>query len=1129
MNDCNNNSSYRCQSVRCSYVLCERCFDKKRRKLLGPTGRGACTDIYDARVVSIDWEGRLYLAGVRSRAPPTESPNWRTTYRLKTTSLVAVIGVDEEDQALDRHMQLSWGEVANHARKRDHAGPREHEERQRGKLCVAPVSIGNSSGVATFGDSICTIGSRVVILDCRVFVPEKIPVLSVLRSFLLGQETLPFDDARLLGVGATISHGDENEALQECLEILNEGELVREDHNQAVRRVLEVSSLRPIADIRDHGHPNDLATLTQKLSKLLREVTLDGGQLQAFLRCLIQPVSVVQGPPGTGKSYLGVALTRAYLMLRNLWQKVMPSVGAPPILVMSYKNHAINEILEDILKAIPKSEKRALNLVRLGGGGSDYLANYSERAAVTVEIKTCQEHLQKMFHAHQRCLDYMRIMNELRTHLSLILLEDDEQEGGSDQVDKIIEESLQEIKKNGETFVKMIACVAAFDSFQRVHNCLANSNPQSNNGTEVELRAGETEVIPLDTPPADLQTTEDRERSDDFYDSVLQSMGNNKTRLSFKAKFPTLHKGIQHWKPDMEAKEALLEWIAGTVPPPACQAEQCLNLCSRGSAYCRVHRCIAVTQSGTEILCENFCEEGLSFCERHACLKDDCFNQRIRDDENFCVAHACFVCVQQGVFPAGEATDSVPRNVCTQHPLCVAVFSGDGSGCVHLSQQGNLYCINHASLQCKAILQGEHCTKMTSSRSEQYCSTHARIESKADTCAALTKKKKPCQGQPWNRSLYCIDHQRVAPQESKANVTIEAAAESALEQCWAKSKKKKRCQSSAIPTSPFCRDHQGRTAPSEWKSSSSSEAQVGLSPLAKEVNRAPSSSANFNDPENHAPIEEPSSTGTGLGLGKEAANEILNEKEGDNERVGASSCVVGVSSGEEEINAEEEEEEEEYYDNSRLEIYVEEEEDEFLVEQRDENTYGIEQGDGDTEDILPVVIEEDPLPAEKWSWGDSSNLKFISLREVLSRFGQLLRLIIQSVGDRTDMLRRSYRRERNNAKVKTLQQCDVIGGTIVGCIARIDAIRTVKPFAVIVEEASEVAETLLLPALVNSARKLDMIGDDRQLQASTDGKMAFEIRNKVGNAMSTIKSRSTQFPDQSKQTRYRHMSPCSSA
>jgi hypothetical protein len=93
---------------------------------------------------------------------------------------------------------------------------------------------------------------------------------------------------------------------------------------------------------------------------LILETTLDKGQLVNFIDALRNPVHLTQGPPGTGKSYLGVVLVRALLRIRDLWMQQNPSVGHPPILVLSYKNHAADEFLCDFEQAERSSGTIAL-------------------------------------------------------------------------------------------------------------------------------------------------------------------------------------------------------------------------------------------------------------------------------------------------------------------------------------------------------------------------------------------------------------------------------------------------------------------------------------------------------------------------------------------------------------------------------------------------------------------------------------------------------------------------------------------------------------------------------------------------------------------------------------------------
>ena len=123
-----------------------------------------------------------------------------------------------------------------------------------------------------------------------------------------------------------------------------------------------------------------LSRMCEDLVVLLKETTLDEGQLRSFIDGLKSPVHLTQGPPGTGKSYLGVVMVRALMIVRKFWVKVDESVGTPPILVLSYKNHAIDEFLIDLIKA-ERRLNQSSGLIRIGGGASldQRLGAFSER------------------------------------------------------------------------------------------------------------------------------------------------------------------------------------------------------------------------------------------------------------------------------------------------------------------------------------------------------------------------------------------------------------------------------------------------------------------------------------------------------------------------------------------------------------------------------------------------------------------------------------------------------------------------------------------------------------------------------------------------------------------------------
>jgi hypothetical protein len=58
-------------------------------------------------------------------------------------------------------------------------------------------------------------------------------------------------------------------------------------------------------------------------------------------------------------------------------------------------------------------------------------------------------------------------------------------------------------------------------------------------------------------------------------------------------------------------------------------------------------------------------------------------------------------------------------------------------------------------------------------------------------------------------------------------------------------------------------------------------------------------------------------------------------------------------------------------------------------------------------------------------------------------------------------------------------------------------LRATKPFAILVEEASEVLEPLLFSCLTPSTYKLELIGDHLQLKPSIMDKFQFERINQV--------------------------------
>ena len=84
--------------------------------------------------------------------------------------------------------------------------------------------------------------------------------------------------------------------------------------------------------------------------------TMDGSQKNAFRQAFENRVAVIQGPPGTGKTYIGIKLVQQILSSTSL---------KLPILVLTYKNHALDEFLKEVI------ELRQYEVVRVGGRSQD--------------------------------------------------------------------------------------------------------------------------------------------------------------------------------------------------------------------------------------------------------------------------------------------------------------------------------------------------------------------------------------------------------------------------------------------------------------------------------------------------------------------------------------------------------------------------------------------------------------------------------------------------------------------------------------------------------------------------------------------------------------------------------------
>ncbi len=329
--------------------------------------------------------------------------------------MIGIIKTSHRGATLSDTALITWAEIVAYDRT-PQAKKFESKHREDKKLSVSLLNFNGSQGL---GDQHLVAkvefkqGDTIAIIDCMTFVPEQIPVL--MRLEMLSRQQKPFNDLQLLNIGPNADNNavDVDNSFGEIqLQQEPPGEVSasRGRIQTSICELVKESKLEPLIQIR--RDPEALSILVSKLAELAREVKLDDGQFQSFISSLLHPVHCTQGPPGTGKSYLGVVITRALLIIRKLWILVNPSVGSPPVLILSYKNHAIDELTVDLVNA-----QQNVKLVRIGRSDDERLAYYNERCR-TNEDPGVVECLKRLKTIHN-LKDILPALIETRSNLTL--------------------------------------------------------------------------------------------------------------------------------------------------------------------------------------------------------------------------------------------------------------------------------------------------------------------------------------------------------------------------------------------------------------------------------------------------------------------------------------------------------------------------------------------------------------------------------------------------------------------------------------------------------------------------------------------------------------------------------------
>ncbi|KAL7565649.1 hypothetical protein ACA910_019004 [Epithemia clementina (nom. ined.)] len=354
--------SYACRVNKAHGALCRDCATRSIESHRGEPGPHASTHVYDCQVQSVATRGIMFLKEFKSRNPPPNQIHWRTTKRLSPPNLVGVVRLPVKGSPLADSDKVVGAEIVYHDSNQSRL---EDQRRQKGELAV------NLASIVDFDPDYFQEGMSVAVIDCMCFVPEWVPVLRAID--MKRSSRLPFENGRHLNLWR-------DQPISSACSVLDDMSLYEvgaKEPRELISELIKTSNLEPIRELRrDSALTEDL---TNALEKLLIATTLDSMQLVSFVDALRNPVHLTHGPPGTGKSYFGVVLVRALILIRNMWLNKSHSTGASPILVLPYKNHAIDKFLVDLANAEPSLNSS--KMIRIGGQPKDArLVQFSERA-----------------------------------------------------------------------------------------------------------------------------------------------------------------------------------------------------------------------------------------------------------------------------------------------------------------------------------------------------------------------------------------------------------------------------------------------------------------------------------------------------------------------------------------------------------------------------------------------------------------------------------------------------------------------------------------------------------------------------------------------------------------------------
>jgi hypothetical protein len=504
-----------------------------------------------------------------------------------------------------------------------------------------------------------------------------------------------------------------------------------------------------------------------------------------------------------GKSYLGVCLALAFNEVRDLLEEHGFVVG--PVVILAYKNHALDEFLVDMLSHVNGHADNLL--IRCGNPDNENLQRYREKSTKRelerkaildnrlCVLRNCKCILRDWKDLAKRLLDAnLNSPNDIKTWRPYY---------GS---------NLKEGKSVFHSVGAMYNALLLF--FGSVPNKQHWVPPDTGSASDAAFNIAK--IINSSSLSAEVAAMEG---------DILGTL-------------PQICAGLDHWLTTNPSRLLFLieEWLSGVTPPVKCKIVNCPVAASQGLSLCEGHRCCGSR-------CDNRRIVNGKFCNSHACVAirgngKQCSGQSIIDGSNYCVDHACLLCIDTGCDVRQRLGEACSEHSCEirdcagmqikEFKFCVSHLCRE---CGILSCQDGLpakgeYCSRHscAFRDCDNKAVGSdmdlnfcfsHACKFCWSKFKVLIPVHCTVPS-SDLCSDHKCLVNECPSARMDVSQFCVLHScsiclktatlenpvsNICTEEAPRNVCVEHAL------CEFILKSGRSCSCSRIAGSSFCRRH----------------------------------------------------------------------------------------------------------------------------------------------------------------------------------------------------------------------------------------------------------------------------------------------------------------------------------